>query len=157
INDNTIWPSSLEFVLLADLAPTDTISIVVNATYGAGKSTEPPYFYYVPDARGSLASDLEFNIVLTPPLIPSAMLIPVHSSSVLLPVGGSLATATAFPLGATTALSEEFRLVNGKLLYTGDRESTFKIRGALNIGRFLLENSDLDPAVASLQRFGMAI
>lgn len=157
INDNTVWPSSVEFVLLADLAPTDTISIVVNATHGTGKSTEPPFFHCVPDARGSLAADLDFNIVLTPPLIPSAMLSPVHSSSVLLPVGGNLATATAFPLGATIALSEEFQLVHGKLRYTGDRENTFRIRGALNIGRFLLENSDLDPAVASLQRFGMAI
>jgi hypothetical protein len=157
IGDNTVWPSSVELLLLADLAPTDKISVIVNVTSGVATSAAPPFFLPVQDGHGSLAVDLDFNIILTPPLSPSAMLSPVYHSSVLVPLGGNLATATAFPLDATTALSDEFQLVNGKLRYTGDIEKTFKIRGALNIGNCLLENSDLDPAVASLQHFGMAI
>jgi hypothetical protein len=157
IGDNTVWPSSVELCFLADLAPTDKISVIVNVTSGLATSAAPPFFLPVPDGHGSLAVDLDFDIVLTPPLSPSAMLSPVSNSSVLVPLGGNLATATTFPLDATTALSGEFQLVNGKLRYTGGRENTFKIRGALNIGNCLLENSDLDPAVASLQKFGMAI
>jgi hypothetical protein len=160
-NGDTVWPASLELYLLADLQVGDDVAVIVNIKDVLAPKATPPFFQLVPDGHGVVSSQVDLKIIMTPPLFPDALVTPQYYSTVLLPVDGELFSAIEFPLvGSSVQIFDEdteFRMENGKLIYRGDNKKRFKIRASLVVDKFLLQNSNLDPAVITLQNVGFAV
>lgn len=154
--DYQVWTASLELLLLADLQIGDKVEVIANITGALAPLATPPYV--LPVTNGYVTASLEFDTIMTPPLCPSGMVVPVYNSSLYLPLDGNLDKAVEFPLdGCELKYSDDFKLQDGKLVYTGEHSKRFKVRSALNFARFLLLNSNLDPAVITLQHAGFAV
>lgn len=156
--DYQVWPASLELLLLAELNEGDRVQVIANLTAALAPLATPPYILPVPDGQGYVTTSLELDAIMTLPLYPDAMVMPVYNSSIYLPLDGNLDNAVEFPLdGCEVKYSDDFKLECGKLVYRGEHDKRFKIRFALNFARFLLLNSNLDPAITTLQHVGFAV
>jgi hypothetical protein len=154
-NGNTVWPASLEFLLLADLKKGDLISVNAVLTYVLAPLATPPFVQLV--TSGYVSANLTFDIILSPPLVPMGQLIPDKHETVLLPLRGCLDDAKVMPLSGEMKFSEDFEVKGCELVYKGKEAKRFKIRAAMNIARLMLLNADNDLAEITLQGFGMAI
>jgi hypothetical protein len=62
-----------------------------------------------------------------------------------------------FPLSGVQVTGADFQLESGKLIFRGQHPRHFNVRASLNLARLLLQNSDLDPAVITINNLAFAI
>jgi hypothetical protein len=153
-NGNTVWPASVELLLLADLNEWDNVAVIANITNVIVPSASPPFILVPPDGHATINASLKYNIILAPSLEAKAMAFPNYNSTILVPIDGK---SVELPLNGDVKYSEDFQMEEGKLIYKGKHHKTFRVRASLNVNKFLLINSNSDPVVTSLQNMSFAL
>jgi hypothetical protein len=155
---NTMWPTHLDLYLLANLQPTDSVTVMVFINFVvAVDPSNPPFFNFVP--AGSCPMTVQFVSSTNVALNPRVQTFPEYNKTINLGVDGK---SQEFPVeGALVSLKEtgaiRFALQDSQLTFTGNSPRWVKVRANLIIAQILLHNSDHDPAFVVDQNLGFAI
>jgi len=155
---NTMWPTHLDLYLLANLQPTDSVTVQVFINFViALDPSHPPFFNFVP--AGSCPMTVQFVSSTNVALSPRVQTFPEYNKTVNLGVDGK---SQEFPVEGQLVQynnqpSYSFTLQDSQLTFTGNQPRWFKVRANIIIAQLLLHNSDHDPAFVVDQNLGFAI
>jgi hypothetical protein len=155
---DTMWPTHLDLYLLANLTPTDAVTVMVFINFVvAVDPSNPPFFVFVP--AGSCPMTVQFVSSTNVALNPRVQTFPEYNKTVILGVDGK---SQEFPVEGNLVKydvpgSYNFTLQDSVITYTGNKPRSFKVRANLIMAQILLRNSNHDPAFVVDENLGFAI